>query len=113
MIFKQVRLANHNDFLKVFKTGRSYYSKNIGIRSALNDLGLNRIGILVGLRVSKIAVKRNKVKRIIRGILLKEKEELNSGNDIVVIVQPGILDKKSTEIEAELKIALKKAGLYN
>jgi len=112
MLKKENRLTKNNDFDAVFKNGRSCYSKILSVKSLPNSLEENRFGILVGTKISKKAVIRNKIKRQIRAAIESELFLLKLGNDYVVVTFPLILDKNFEEISEALRFCFKKARLY-
>lgn len=112
MLAKKNRISLDKEFDRVFKTGQSFYAKILGLKTAQNNLKDSRFGILVGLKVSKKAVIRNKIKRQIREVVHQELPFLKEGYDVVIIVLPLILDKKFEEIDQVIRIGLKKLNLY-
>src|SRR5574344_741566 len=103
MLAKENRITLDKEFDRVFKTGQSFYGKILGIKTVPSSLDISRVGILIGLKVSKKAVVRNKIKRQIRSIVARELLSLKPGRDIVIIVLPLILGKEFKEIEEELR----------
>ncbi len=99
-------LRRKKDFDQVFKSGQSFYNHLFIIKYLENNLNINRLGIIIGLKVSKKAVIRNKIKRQIREIFRKySKENHLNTEDVVIIVSKNIIDKSQQEIEKEfLKI---------
>jgi ribonuclease P protein component len=74
-----------------------------------------RLAIAVGLKISKIAVKRNRVKRQIREslrLLIKE-NAIKSGYYILVVAKKNVLDKEYADISQEIKLLLNKGKLLN
>ena len=112
MLEKKNRINLDKEFDRVFKTGQSFYAKVFGLKTIDTNLENIRFGLLVGLKVSKKAVIRNKIKRQIRSIISQEIPLLKEGKDVVIVVLPPILDKKFEEIEKLLKNGLAKLGLY-
>lgn len=112
MLAKENRITLNKEFDRVFKTGQSFYAKEIGVKAISNSLNLSRFGILVGLKVSKKAVIRNKIKRQIRAIISQEMPNLKGGKDVVIISLPLILEKNFEEIEKTLKFGFNKLNLY-
>jgi len=112
MLAKENRIRLNKEFDRVFKTGQSFYAKAIGIKTASSDLKYARFGILVGLKVSKKAVIRNKVRRQIRAIISQELPKLKPEKDIAIIVFPLILEKNFEEIKKTLIFGFKKLDLY-
>ncbi|MEI7452253.1 MAG: ribonuclease P protein component [Candidatus Falkowbacteria bacterium] len=112
MLKRENRLTKNNDFDAVFKKGRSCYSKILSVKYLPNSLEENRFGILVGTKISKKAVIRNKIKRQIRAAIESELFLLNKGNDCVIVVFPLILANNFDEIKSALNFCFKKTGLY-
>lgn len=111
MLPKINRLTKTKDFERVFKEGRSSYSKLIGIKSAPNDLAIIRFGILVGTKVSKKAVVRNKFKRMTREIIRSKLTDLKVGFDCIIITLPEIVNHDFDEIKKDLEFNFKRIKL--
>ncbi len=111
MLEKKNRICKNKEFDRVF-TGQSFYAKVLGIKSVDNKLNETRFGILVGLKVSKKAVVRNKLKRQIRAIISQELPLIKSGKDLVIITMVPILSLEFEDIKETLKMGLKKLNLY-
>lgn len=114
MIPCQNRLKAREDFEAVHKAGRFFSEGNISLKAKKNNLGRTRIGIMVGLKFSKKAVERNKIKRQIREITREFlPDKLKKGFDVV------IMPKKSREIvsfeslKENLENVFKKANLIH
>lgn len=112
MLAKSSRLTKNKEFDLVFKEGKSVYGNFIGIKTKKNDLNINRFGVLLSTKVSKLAVVRNKYKRKIKNIISRENLKMTLGHDGVIIVLPGIIDKKYQEIETEIKNIFVKLKFY-
>jgi ribonuclease P protein component len=113
MLAKNSRIKRNNDFDLVFKEKRSIYGQFLGLKIRSNNLLRNRFGVLLGTKVSKLAVLRNTYKRRVKRVLSLEDKKLKTGNDLVVIVLPAIVGKKYQEIENEIKTILSKLKLYS
>lgn len=100
-----------NDFDAVWKKGRSSYDKILGIKTLGNNLTNNRFGIMAGLKVSKLAVERNKIKRRIRETIQAEKKNLKNGFDIVITVLPAARGLDFKELKKSLLGNLKRLGI--
>jgi len=112
MLNKNNRISRNKDFDRVFKLGRSFYGKIIGLKAVDNNASFTRLGILISTKVSKKAVVRNRFKRQIRRIIQEQLANIKEGKDIIIIVFPEILDKKFQEIKDFLKIGLNRLNLY-
>lgn len=87
-------LRRKKDFDQVFNFGQSFYCSLFIIKLLKNNLDTNRLGIIIGLKVSKKAVIRNKIKRQIREIFKSEfKKNIENNYDIVIIISKNIVDK--------------------
>jgi len=106
MLVKQSRLVKEKDFKKIFKLGKSSYTKIFRIKILVNDLKNNRYGIVISTKVSKKAVERNKLKRQFRTAVHEFDKQLFHGWDLVIIVSPAALTQKYEFIKSELKKTL-------
>ena len=73
------------------------------LRVKKNELGKNRIGVVIGLVVDKRAVKRNYWKRQAKAELLRAP---NVGKDFLVIFSPKIKQLTKTEFAKEMEKTL-------
>jgi len=112
MLPKKNRLTRDKEFDRVFKNGKSSYNNIVGFKVINNNLNINRFGIIVGKKVSKKAVERNKIKRQIRAIIRSKKlEKIKQGYDCLIIALPKIkltnyqtIEKSITNNFIKLKI---------
>ncbi|HTX86781.1 MAG TPA: ribonuclease P protein component [Candidatus Nanoarchaeia archaeon] len=111
MLKKANRLLKKKDFDAVWQKGRSSFDKALGIKSLSTGLKLNRFGIMIGLKVSKKAVERNRIKRRIREILRAEANNLPIGFDIVIAVLPAARTLDYQELRNSLVDNLKRLRL--
>lgn len=112
MLNSHNRLKRRKDFDKVFKKGKSVFSKIIGVKALKNSTDKNRYGIIIGTKVSKSAVKRNLIKRRIRAVLREENNKLLKGYDIVIITLPEIKNADYIDISKVIYSIFKKHALY-
>jgi ribonuclease P protein component len=116
MLKKINRLTKDKNFNNVFNPSagrsKSSYDKITGVKAAANKEECSRFGVLVGTKISKKAVIRNKIKRQIREIIRKNLKNIKSGYDYIIITQPAIKDKGYREIEESMCGNFKKLGLY-
>lgn len=74
-----------------------------------------KLAISISLKISKSAVKRNRVKRQIREtlrLLIKE-AAIKNGYYILVIAKKGVLEKDYSEISQEIKLLLQRGKVLN
>ena len=111
------------DFEILFKEGRFFAGKFITAkiwkidpekypRRKYNADDL-KIGFVVGVKVSKSAVKRNRIKRQMREavrLLLKD-GKLKTGFLISIMAKPNVLGVEYGEIEKDIRVMLERAGV--
>jgi ribonuclease P protein component len=93
---------------KVWKFNPEKYPRR---KYSLDDL---KIGFVVGLKVSKSAVKRNRAKRQMREVvrLLLKDGKVKTGFMIALVAKPAILEKEYDDIEKDVVGVLKRAGVF-
>lgn len=106
------RLTKDKDFKSVFQKGKSFFTQELGVKCASNNLEVTRFGFSVSLKISKKAVKRNLLKRRLREIIQKKLEKIKPGYDCVVVARSGILDLDYKELEGSMELILKKLKLF-
>jgi ribonuclease P protein component len=86
MFNKLNRLAKTKDVKAAFAQGRSFFNSFFALKF-VKKTGVSRFTVVVSTKVSKKAVARNRLKRILREILRKNIPALPSG-DYAVVVRP-------------------------
>ncbi|MDD4901597.1 MAG: ribonuclease P protein component [Patescibacteria group bacterium] len=113
MIKKANRLTRKKDFDAVWQKGRSSFDKIFGVKVLSSGLQANRFGIMAGLKFSKKAVERNKIKRRIREIIGAEENNFKKGFDIAITAMPAARQKKFSELQESLLKNFKRLGITN
>ena len=91
------------------KSGRTFRSRSFLIKTFPNQVGFNRFGVVISKKVSKLAVKRNLIKRIILDAAKKFVVSENKNKiDVLIIISPVMIKMEKTDIIKELEEALKK-----
>ena len=88
------------------------YKKHALMKANPEKKYINRVGLTVGKKIGG-AVERSRAKRIIRHAYrnLDTAYHIKAGHLVVIVAREGITGKKSTDIERDLKYALKKVSL--
>jgi len=102
---KEERLLKPEEFARVRKTGKRLSTKSFTFYLLPNDLAIKRLGLAVSSRVGG-AVKRNRVKRLLREFFRLNKALFPESTDILVTVKTLEQIKGLADVEAELKKAL-------
>ncbi len=95
MLPSKHRLKKKKDFKRVYEQGKGFKEDFLFLKVAANELGVTRIGIIVGKKVSNKAVERNLVKRRLREVARERLGKMESGLDIVIISLGEAIKKKS------------------
>jgi ribonuclease P protein component len=85
---KAALLKTNREFDRVYRNGRRVHGKGFSIIHHGNGLPMNRLGISVQRKVGG-AVRRNRIKRLIREIFRTNRDHFPLQSDIVVTVRPG------------------------
>jgi len=111
MFKKEFRLRKQKDFENVFDKG-FYFSDNfLSLKTAKNGLPISRFGFIVSKKVSKKAVRRNRVKRLLRESVRLTQKNIKPGFDAVFISKAGIVGKSFEEVNLVVEKLLKRSGL--
>ena len=111
MLSRKYKLKKDNDFKEVFKNGRYKEKDFIKIKFLKNNLEISRFSFIVGLKISKKAVQRNKIKRRLEEIIRLNFKQIITGFDIIIFINKEIIEKEYIEIEENLIYLLKKSKL--
>jgi ribonuclease P protein component len=83
------RLTKSSDFKRIFSRGKRTATPLFVIYSLRNHLTYSRLGIQVKSRIGT-AVRRNRIKRMVREVFRKMKEEWKEPHDMIFIAEKGI-----------------------
>ena len=96
------RLLRARDFERVYREGSRARGATMTVAAAPNGLGHARLGLSVGKVVWKGAVKRNRVRRLLREAFRLEQAALPAGADLVVIGSTPRVELELAEARREL-----------
>lgn len=109
MFAKQNRLAHTRDVQRVFAAGRSFFGPYFTIRF-LAAQRPPRITVSISTKVAKSAVRRNKMKRVVREFMRTNLSRLAVG-DYLLVVRPATARLTNIETRAGLEQQLLKCRL--
>ena len=121
---KDIAIKEHHLYNKAFTRGERFVGRLISVhilpdytakRRMLahpQKIYTNRVGLSVTKKIGG-AVQRNRAKRIMRAgfRMVRTTENLKTGKLIVISARPAIAGKSSSDICAELSLAMKKLGM--
>jgi len=112
MLKKDLRLRKQKDFDRVFgKEGRFFAEKCLSLKVAPNGLDESRFGFIVSNKVSKSAVRRNRIKRLLRESIRLRWDAIKPGLDVVVMVRSDISENTFVDVDKAVDSLLKKSGI--
>lgn len=111
MLPNQNRLRHEKDIKALFADGKGVFDSAAGLKLRKNGMERTRFAVVVGTKVSKSAVVRNRVRRQIRSVLEARLTDIKPGFDVAIMVRGEALKLKFPEIEARVVGVLKKAKL--
>lgn len=76
------------------------------------DSKVSRFGFIVSTKISKRAVIRNRVRRLLRESVQNSLQQTNPGYDCVFLAKTNLVGKRYDEVLGEVEEILKKSGLY-
>lgn len=117
MVKKLYPLCENHLFSKAYRKGKSDVNKYIAVyvlknQRRSNGLPLTKLGITVNRKLGK-AVKRSRVKRIIRAAYRENMQHIKQGYLIIVAARTAAFDKrvKSTDIAKAMYKSFEKLGI--
>lgn len=111
---KIATLKKNYEFRKVLNKGQAYFGKHITVYIKQNgDLDENLLGIAINSKLCN-AVKRNRIKRLIRENYAQINKFLKKGNSIVFIINKNVEVSEITyyTLKKDMEKIFKKAKLF-
>lgn len=108
---RAVRLRKNGDFQRVRQQGRSVSSRLLILAWGPNDVARLRIGFVVSKRISKRAVERNHLKRLLGEATRTFLPGLPPGMDIVISAKNAARTADLQTLESDIRIVLQRAKL--
>ncbi len=105
------RLKNEADIQTLFRKGKGVFDAVCGVKYTKNSKEESRFAIMIGKKVSKKAVVRNKIRRQYRAILRKHLPNIAKGFDVLLIVSPKVKELTYKQKEERLITVLQKGRL--
>jgi ribonuclease P protein component len=111
MLTAEYRLRKSTDIDRVLKSRLGAFDSACGVKMAKNGLTVSRFAVVVGTKVSKKAVDRNRIRRQYREILRLMMKEVKPGFDVLLLTAKPSLALDYAEKEKKLRSAMYRAKL--
>ena len=108
---RAARLRKNGDFRRVRQQGRSISSRLLILAWSPNDIGQARIGFVVSKRISKLAVERNHLKRLLGEAVRAYIPDILPGIDIVISARNAADAATLQTLTGDIRIVLQRAKL--
>jgi len=111
MLPQQNRLKKKKDFDRVFKKGKSVKEGFLFLKYLTTSLPESRFAFSIGKKVSKKAVVRNKLRRLLREVVRSKLPQLKKSVDGIFVSHLGLEKNKLEEIDSMINKVFKKINL--
>lgn len=117
MIAKEYRLAGTYYIDRAKSQGKIFQFPDFGLcvflRRGEDDGKLTKFAFVVSTKVSKHAVDRNRIKRVLNETVRYETQHLRTGYDVVFLTKKSITTRPTDKIMYDIKQALRTAHLMD
>jgi ribonuclease P protein component len=111
MLPAEHRLKLERDIKTLMARGKSVFGLLVGMKFRVNSLPVSRFAVAAGVKVSKKAVVRNRLKRQVRAIVHEVLEKITPGYDVLLFLKAPAIGKPFEDLQKEILSSLKKAKL--
>ena len=109
----QYRLKTKQDFDAAKKKGQITSGKLFSfVYLDRGDSEFSRFGFIVSIKISKRAVVRNRIKRLLREAVQANILNLKPGYDCVFLSKTALIGKRYDEVLGEVNLILEKSGIH-
>lgn len=111
MLPRENRITEKSDFTKVLKEGRIDGGVLLSLAVHKGDGTAPKVGFIVSNKISKKAVERNRLKRLMRQAVRLHLNAIEDGTHLVFLAKKKAANAASEEITRESQALLKRSGV--
>ncbi len=104
-------LKRRNDFQRVYRKGKSMANRYFVLYVFETEELAGKVGFAAGKKLG-CAVKRNRVKRLLRESYRLHQQEIRPGIALLMVGRQAMLDAKCSAVEKSFLALGKKAGIF-
>ncbi|OGN00071.1 MAG: ribonuclease P protein component [Candidatus Yanofskybacteria bacterium RIFCSPHIGHO2_01_FULL_41_27] len=107
------RIKKKKEFDGVFKNGKTVNGSFLFIKFKKNNLKTSRFGFAVGLKVSKKAVERNRIRRLLSETVKIYLKQVKNNYDIIVVIKSKPAEEaiETSPVAEDFVKTMKRAGI--
>ena len=99
---KELKIRKSSEYEEIFNKSKRLRSRHFDILYVQNSLGYCRAGIVVSKKNVRTAVKRNRIKRVVREVFRNNKSLFDS-MDVVFLAKKGCEDLNYSNAKREIQ----------
>ncbi len=99
---KELKIRKSSQYEEIFRKSNRLRSRHFDILYVQNSLGYSRTGIVVSKKNVRSAVKRNRIKRVVREVFRNNKSLFDS-LDVVFLAKKGCEDLNYSNAKREIQ----------
>lgn len=111
MLPPDYRLRKTKEFKQVASLRQAVRENGLLVKAKPSAKEHARFGIVVGKKVAKHAVRRNRIRRVLRAAIEEDLAKIKPGFDIVLIVLPGFDEEDGKATRNAVRRLFKRASL--
>jgi ribonuclease P protein component len=109
MLNSKYRLKKKINFARIEIDGAMHQSKSFGMGIYdRKDNETSHFGFIISTKISKKAVVRNRIKRIMSEVIRKNLDKIKSGYDVLFLIKPSVVKLEKLLLEKETYEAITK-----
>lgn len=105
------RLRKAGDINRVYAKGRGVSIDGLGLKALRTGLATSRLAVVVGKKVSKKAVVRNRIRRRLSEQVGEQWARLPAGYDIILTAHQDLSDLPAPQLGTRVQAILSKSAL--